>query len=201
MRVRFACGDLQLEGELTSPAAPQQGAVICHPHPQYGGDMNNSVVLALARALDAAGYATLRFNFRGVGGSTGAYANAIGEVDDARAATRCLSERSGVQRVTLAGYSFGAMVILRAGPTLAAVDRLIAVAPPLAFFSLQELQECPKAKLFVVGDGDRYCSVAELSRQLQTVAEPKTQQIVPGADHFFLGHEATIARAVRAFVE
>jgi alpha/beta superfamily hydrolase len=198
MHVTFASGALTLEGDLTLPTGATRAAVICHPHPQYGGDMNNSVVRALARVLEDTGHATLRFNFRGVGASEGAYAGGVGEAQDAQAAVSCVRERAGVQAVTLAGYSFGAMVALQAGAHLPAVDRLIAVAPPLSFFDLAGLAACTKEKLFIVGDSDQYCGVAQLTQQLARVAEPKAQRIVCGADHFFFGHEAALIEAVRS---
>jgi alpha/beta superfamily hydrolase len=151
MRATFASGDLNLEGELTLPGSCSRGAVICHPHPQYGGDMDDPVVCAVARALQEAGHATLRFNFRGVGASTGRYGGGAGEGDDLRAAVRFLIERSGASRVTLAGYSFGAMIALQVGPDVPQVDQLIAVAPPLSFFGLDGIAACTKEKLFVVG--------------------------------------------------
>jgi len=101
--------------------------------------------------------------------------------------------------MTLAGYSFGARVVLQAGVHLPAVDRLIAIAPPLSFFSLDGLSACTKEKLFIVGDTDQYCSVAQLTRQLASVAEPKAHQIVHGADHFFVGYEGALKQTVRAF--
>ena len=199
MRVTFSSGPLRLEGHLTLPAAATRGAVVCHPHPQYGGDMDNSVVIALARVLADTGHATLRFNFRGVGASDGSYAGGIGEAEDAYAAVSYVGERAGVQAVTLAGYSFGAMVALHAGVCLPAVDRLIAVAPPLSFFDLTGLAACTKDKLFIVGDADQYCGMAQLAQQLAHVAEPKTQRIISGADHSFLGHEAALIEAARSF--
>ncbi|MFI5366516.1 MAG: alpha/beta hydrolase [Candidatus Binatia bacterium] len=200
MRVEFRCADLQLEGDLLIPPECRRGAVICHPHPQYGGDMDNAVVCAVTTALHHSGLATLRFNFRGAGASQGTYANGIGEVEDVRAAVRFLVERSAVRSLTLAGYSFGAMVVLRAWQDVAAVDRLIAVAPPLAFFDLTNLASCTAQKLFILGDRDQYCSVAQLTEQLRHVADPKAHSIVGGADHFFAGYEPTLAEAVRAFV-
>jgi uncharacterized protein len=200
VRVTFPCADLELEGDLTVPAGCSRGAVICHPHPQYGGDMDNPIVTAVTTALQQAGRATLRFNFRGVGASSGSYANGVGECDDVRAATRYLVERSGVTRVTLAGYSFGAMVVLRAGVDMPEVDRLIAVAPPLAFFDLSNLVASTKQKLFIVGDRDQYCSVEQLTEQLGRVAEPKVQRVIAGADHFFAGHAGVVSDAVRCFV-
>ena len=178
MRVTFSSDDLTLEGELTLLSRAPRAAVICHPHPQYGGDMHNPVVRALESGLQQAGLSTLRFNFRGVGCSTGGYAGGSGEQDDARAAVAYLCEQCGAKGVTLAGYSFGAMVGLQAGDRLAAVDCLIAVAPPLAFFDLAGLADCSKPKLFIAGDRDQYCSVVDLARQLAGLAEPKAQCIL-----------------------
>jgi alpha/beta superfamily hydrolase len=199
VRIKFQSDDLALEGDLHIPARCAAGVVICHPHPQYGGDMHNAVVLAVAEGFCHAGYATLRFNFRGVGGSAGSYSGGGGEVDDARAAVRCLIADAGVKVVTIAGYSFGAMVALRAGPAWGEVHRLVAIAPPLAFFTLEHLETCAKPKLFVVGDSDQYCGLAQLTAQLERVAEPKHRCIVRGADHFFAGNLDAVRDAIAAF--
>jgi alpha/beta superfamily hydrolase len=198
MRVTFQSGVLDLEGDLILPPNCTCGAVVCHPHPQYGGDMGDSVVCAVAGALQLAGYATLRFNFRGVGASSGVYGGGVGEIEDARNAVRYLHERSGDARITLAGYSFGALVGLQAGMALEEVDRLIAVAPPLAFSDLAFLGRCGKEKLFIVGARDQFCSPAKLQEALARMAEPKALRILLGADHFFVGHERGVADAVCA---
>jgi alpha/beta superfamily hydrolase len=199
MRIGIRCGDLYLEGDLSAPARCTRGAVVCHPHPQYGGDMDNPVVRAVAAALEETGCVTLRFNFRGVGGSAGSYAGGVGELDDAHAAVRALMEQTAVPAITLAGYSFGAMIGLQAGAVMPEVDRLVAVAPPLAFFDLGCVAACAKPKLFVAGDRDQYCNVDTLARELSRLVEPKTCRLVAGADHFFFGHEAGVAEAVRSF--
>lgn len=200
MHVVFGSGEWRLEGVLSAVTAQRGGAVICHPHPLYGGNMGHPVVRALETGLQRAGLTTLRFNFRGVGESTGSYGGGNGEADDLRAAVKHLIETAAVERVTVAGYSFGAMVILRAGPAMPDVDRLVAVAPPLSFFDLKELSGCTKPKLFILGDGDRYCSVDELDRQLALVGDPKQRRILAGADHFLYGDEPAIAAAVADFV-
>jgi alpha/beta superfamily hydrolase len=199
MRITFRSGALDLEGDLFLAPDRARAAVVCHPHPQYGGDMDNSVVCAVAGALQDAGYATLRFNFRGVGGSMGVYGGGAGEIDDACSAVRFLRDRSGCSQVTLAGYSFGALVGLQAGVSMEEVSRLIAVAPPLAFGEIGFLGQCAKEKLFIVGDRDQFCSRAKLEQALARMAEPKTLRIVPGADHFFVAHEGRVGDAVRAF--
>ncbi len=200
MRVTFQCDGLNLEGDLTAQAGARCAAVICHPHPQYGGDMDNPIVLALTRAFQDAGFSTLRFNFRGVGGSKGAYGSGIGEVADLIAASRYLIDGGYASQLVLAGYSFGAMVTLRGGPGVAAADGLVAVAPPLVFFDLTSLAGCVLRKLFIVGDRDGYCEVARLTAQLSAVPEPKACHVLPGADHFFSGQEEMVCDALRAWV-
>jgi len=200
MHVTFPSADLTLEGHLTLLSGATQAAVICHPHPQYGGDMDNSVVGAIETGLQRAGFATLRFNFRGVGRSTGLYGSGAGEQDDTHAAVTYLRQHSGVTAVTAAGFSFGAMVALRAGAASPAVDRLIGIAPPLTVMDLHFLEACGKRKLFVVGDRDQYCSVTALQQQLTHVADPKHHVIVAGADHFLSDYDDDIAAAVQTFV-
>src|SRR5271156_829070 len=124
-RVTFKSSDLTLEGMIASPdgAGPHRAAVVCHPHPLYGGSMYNNVVDAVLEALHARGFATLRFNFRGVGQSEGEFDNGKGEADDAVAAIRFLTAQKGVRAdsAVLAGYSFGAMTAVRAAPSVEAV--------------------------------------------------------------------------------
>lgn len=199
MHVTFPSGALTLEGELTSLDGASRGAVICHPHPQYGGDMDNPVVLAVAGALRDAGHSTLRFNFRGVGASGGSYDGGVGEGDDLRAAIHFLVQQSGNRHITLAGYSFGAIIALQVGPSAPEVDRLVGVAPPLSFAGLESIASWTQNKLLIVGDHDQYCSVAQLTAQLARVVEPKQYQVIPGADHFFAGFTPAVAEAVRSF--
>src|SRR5438093_11343393 len=101
---------LTLEARLSVPAAPGGGVVICHPHPLYGGDMDNPVVVRVQEVCVELGLATLRFNFRSVGGSTGSHANGVGEQDHAVAALDVLATTAGDQPRAIAGYSFGARV-------------------------------------------------------------------------------------------
>ncbi|HJU27809.1 MAG TPA: hypothetical protein VJ718_01485, partial [Candidatus Binataceae bacterium] len=112
-QVTFASGDLKLEGLLAIPedSRPARAGVVCHPHPLYGGSMYNNVVDAVLEAMWKLGWATLRFNFRGVGQSEGEHGGGAGEADDATAAVKFLGEQTGltVSNLVLAGYSFGAM--------------------------------------------------------------------------------------------
>lgn len=198
--VTFRTGSITLEGRLAIPANACAAVVMCHPHPQYGGDMDSPVVTGLAAHLGRAGAATLRFNFRGTGRSEGAYAHGIGEADDARAAVALLREKSRIDTVALAGYSFGAMVALKAGHDHEDVDRLIAIAPPLPMFDVTFLYACAKPKLFLLGDGDQYCSYATLEQLGARLAGPTALHRLPGADHFLAGTEASIGHAVEQFL-
>jgi alpha/beta superfamily hydrolase len=197
MHIEFPCGDLRLEGDLVTLPGASRAAVICHPHPQYGGDMDSNVVMAVGAALHACGCATLRFNFRGVGASTGQHGGGVGELDDVRAAAQAVMRQTNLTRLTLAGYSFGALMALRAGAAMVEVDRLIAVAPPLAFGGLGSLAGGAQDILAVVGDRDAFCSVARLEAELTSLDARHTVRVLNGADHFFVAYEAELRDAVR----
>ena len=149
--------------------------------------------------MQHAGCSTLRFNFRGVGRSTGQYGDGRGEQDDARAALEFVLAATGASRAILAGYSFGAIVALSVGAAAAAVDTLVAVAPPLAVSGLDGLSACNKSKLFLVGDADPFCPIADLEAALRRMPQPAHLRVLGGADHFLFGYEADIMAAVRDF--
>jgi len=199
MRITFPSDMLQLEGTLTAPSNCKGAAVICHPHPLYGGNMDNNVVLALEQGLQRGGFATLRFNFRGVDGSEGGYEGGRGETEDVRAAVAAALQHTGLSLCTLAGYSFGAMMVVLTGDRIDEVDRLIIVAPPLSFARLDSLASCAKPKLFLAGTRDQYCDAGDLEAAVARLPEPRRVEIVAGADHFLAGHEKLIADAVVAF--
>ncbi len=197
--VVFSSGALSLEGRLSIPAAATRAAVVCHPHPQYGGEMDNSIVAATAGALRRRGIATLRFNFRGVGRSEGRYGGGIGEVDDARAAVERLRDELPNVPIALGGYSFGAMVALLAGHDETWVDRLFAIALPVTMFDVSEIAESVKPKLFLAGDRDPYCPYAALEAVVKGLAGENVLRRVSGADHFLFGFEEDIGEAVSGF--
>ena len=164
VQVTFRSGDLTLEGLIANPGGNAPAAVVCHPHPLYGGSMYNNVVDAVLSAMWQAGYATLRFNFRGVGASDGEHDGGPGEVDDAGAAMAFLLAQPGVRKegAIMAGYSFGAMVALTAGYARADVARIVAVALPLAMADARIPDGASKPVLLVSGDRDSYSPVAGL---------------------------------------
>jgi alpha/beta superfamily hydrolase len=199
--VRFPCGALTLEGRAKLPPGAARAAIVCHPHPQYGGDMDNSVVTAVSRALGERGLATLRFNFRGVGESEGAYSGNLAEADDARAAVAWLRQRLPQATICLGGYSFGAIVALLAGHDAADVDRLFTIAVPVAMFDASPIVGSTKPKLFLVGDHDPYCPLPALEVFLRRLTGENRLVRVAGADHFFFGQEDEVAKAAARFVE
>jgi hypothetical protein len=200
IQVSFRSGDLTLEGLLANPGANAPAAVVCHPHPLYGGSMYNNVVDAILAAMWQAGYATLRFNFRGVGASEGEHDGGPGEVDDAVAAMTYLLAQAGVRKegAVMAGYSFGAMVAVSAGYERAEIARIVAVALPLAMADARIPEGASKPVLLVSGDRDSYSPVAGLQALKSKIGDSARLEIVAGADHFFGGREAELARAIGA---
>ena len=187
---------ITLEGRLSVSAAPG-GAIITHPHPLFGGDMANPVVLTAARALAARGLSTLRFNFRGVGRSTGAYGGGVEEAFDVAAALALLKSRTpGPYYV--AGYSFGAWVAGRALLDGLDADGAIFIAPPIAFVDLSFLPQVPGLKLIAVGDRDELCPLERLEALLGGQAPPEVR-VIKGADHFFGSGEEELFRVLRDF--
>ncbi len=202
-QVDFAVGDVTLEGLLSLPSpspSSRTGVIVCHPHPLYGGEMGNNVVSALVDGFRASGFATLRFNFRGVGRSGGVHDHGRAELDDVKAAVTYVLRRQALTTVVVAGYSFGAMVGLRAGAQDARVHKLIGVALPVATRDASFLQSVNKPKLLISGDQDSYAPVPKLQQLAAELPDPVALVIVEGGDHFFGGLEAKVAAAAVAFL-
>jgi uncharacterized protein len=196
----------RLEALLWAPAntAPPMAAVVCHPHPLFGGSLHNKVVYHAAKTLDHYGLAVLRFNFRGVGLSEGAYDEGRGEIGDVRAALDYLAAEFPGTPLLAAGFSFGAAVGLRAGCQDPRVTELIGMGFPVNDLDAGYLRECAKPKLLIQGAGDRYGSeedwkalVAGFSPEIAT----NTQVVfIPGADHFFTGHMDEMTHALAGWL-
>jgi len=201
-RITIGIDGLKLEGLLQLPEAPRPlpGAVVCHPHPLYGGDMWNDVVEQVCQELLTRGIAALRFNFRGTGGSEGAHGGGTGERDDVWSALDLLRTRPEVDRgrLGLAGYSFGAGVALNAGPA-AGVRALAAISVPPRMVDFTAMQGFEIPLLLIAGDRDEFAPAEEL-RRLAIALGPRTQTlIVPGADHFWWGYGGELREAVGSF--
>jgi len=178
-----------LEALLDIPAviaAPESVAVICHPHPQYGGTMTNKVVYSIARAFNEAGAPTVRFNYRGVGASTGSYDEGNGETDDALAVLDWVAQRYPGARLWLGGFSFGGAVAIRAAAARD-VARLVTVAPAIRRVKVDErsLPQCPW--LIVQGDHDELVDASDIQQWAQSLPESPRLALLNGVEHFFHG--------------
>jgi alpha/beta superfamily hydrolase len=188
-----------LEARLAPLANPKGGFVVCHPHPLYGGDMDNPVVIRVAEVAQAAGYATLRFNFRGAGASEGVHDKGRGEQEDVRAAMAALATHLPTgSRVGVMGYSFGAAMAARASRPSVPEAPLGLVAPPLGMYDFDFLQTSPGRLLLVAGTADSYCPVEALHR-LAAITSAE-ERIVEGADHFFFGKLYPLGEAIGAWL-
>lgn len=199
VEIQVADGPL-LEGRLRATESARGGLVVCHPHPLYGGDMENPVV---ARAVEVAwesGLATMRFNFRGVGRSTGIHDGGAGERGDADAAFRLLSSRlDGGRPLALAGYSFGASVVAALADRGLQVAALALIAPPLTMLDVPPPSRPGQHTLLVAGTQDPYCPVADLEAFARAVPGSRVVT-VDGANHFFFGKLFPLGEALRAWV-
>ena len=198
--VVFPCGDLRLEGELHLPEdkGPFPVVVVCHPHPLYGGAMDNNVVMAVCFALVKSSIAALRFNFRGVGNSSGSYGNGIGEQDDLRAALDFLSTLKEIdsQRIGLAGYSFGGVVAATVADKDNRVKQLALISPALNEAGWAQLKEYLRPKLILIGDADTSVPFHPFQRFFGDAGQ---YQIIAGADHFWSGFEEELSGKVARF--
>jgi len=182
-----AVGPLEAILEEGSSSDPKAVAILCHPHPQYGGTMHNKVVVRAAQAFQEAGMATLRFNFRGVGRSAGTFDFGEGEQEDVAAAIAFMAERYPKTPIWLTGYSFGAWVGLKVGARDERVTTLVAIGAAVALADFRFLEECTKPKLFIHGTKDEFAPLEHLQALMLTLPEPKDLILIEGADHFFTG--------------
>lgn len=178
--------------------APAEGvevrgvAVVCHPHPQHGGTMDNKVVQTLARALVQLGWRSVRFNFRSVGGSAGAWAEGVGEVDDALAVIR--ASRAAGEPLVLAGFSFGAWVAAEAASRLDERDRpqrMVLVGPST---ERQTMASVPVDSLVIHGETDDVVPLAATLAWARPQALPVL--VFPGVGHFFHGQLGLLKNTV-----
>jgi uncharacterized protein len=187
----------QLEAILKSPRGPIRGvALVLHPHPLFGGTMHNKVVFRAAAALNDAGLAALRLNFRGVGQSTGSHDEGRGERDDARAGLDYLAKNYPNQEMTLCGFSFGARVGLEVGIEDERVKQMISIGTPVDKYDFSFLATSRKPTLFVQGDRDEFGDLDRLHDLLAKIKAPVGLKIIKGAGHFFDGQLDELKSAI-----
>ena len=196
----------RLEALLNSGAAnASHAALVCHPHPMFGGTMHNKVVFHAMKALNSFGFPVLRFNFRGTGLSQGEHDQGAGETDDVRAGLDWLDREFHLPMI-FAGFSFGAAIGLRAACPDERVTAVIGLGLPLnpvddRSYDLELLGSCSKPKLFVSGGRDQFAGRAKLERLVNSLPDPKKLVIVEGADHFFEGRLREMRDAIEVWIK
>ncbi len=190
--------NIKIEGRLyESPSL--EGAIICHPHPLYGGSMDNLVVELLQKAFGESGYSTLKFNFRGVGLSEGSYEDGLGEVKDFLGAFNYFKSL-GIQKIYGAGYSFGSWIILKALRKIN-LSGLVLVAPPLDFMDFSNLTIPSIPTLVILGSRDEFCSLERLKSWAIQSGSNVEISILEGENHFFLTNPQKVVSLAKNFLE
>lgn len=179
---------------------PRYAALVCHPHPLGGGTMHNKVVFKVAQILQTLGMPALRFNFRGVGHSTGIYDEGRGEMDDVRYALEFLSHRYPGLPVVLAGFSFGSWVGLRVACNDDRVQAMVGLGVPARMFGHEHLAGCHKPKLFIHGTLDELAPFDLAIQWFERVPAPKSMMPVNGANHFFQDRLDEVQEMISNFI-
>jgi alpha/beta superfamily hydrolase len=196
----------QLEALLNagSPDATH-AALVCHPHPLFGGTLHNKVVFHTMKALNSFGFPVLRFNFRGTGLSEGEHDQGVGEADDIRTALNWLENEFHLP-IVFAGFSFGAAVGLTVACEDPRVKALIGLGVPVApvderNYDFSFLASCTKPKLFVSGARDQFGPRPALEKLMESAAQPRKLVIIEAADHFFEGRLRELREAIEGWVK
>ena len=202
--VSFKAKDLNFEGVLAQPegdSGPFPGVVVCHPHPLFGGNMDNNVVLKLAYSLVEQGFATLRFNFRGVGNSEGEHTKGELEYQEVLAALKLMKAWPGVngRKLGLVGYSFGSSVILGKADLYKKVSAIALISPPLRALESSPLKKSKRPTFIISGDRDKLVASEQLEPALDSFAQRPDCRIVAGADHSWNGFEDELVPPVARY--
>jgi alpha/beta superfamily hydrolase len=192
--------EARIEDPLPATANRRVIGVVCHPHPLHGGTMQNKVVHTAARALQEAGAATVRFNFRGVGASAGRYDNGIGELDDVVAVVAWARQHFACDAVWLAGFSFGAATALQAATQGARPARLVTIAPPVGRIITQPVTRPGCPWLIVQGEQDELIELSAVRAWAAGFTPEPRLQVIEGAEHFFHGKLTQLREAILGFV-
>jgi len=194
----------RLEAILWKPASqarPLLAALVCHPHPLFGGTMHNKVVYQAAKSLDALGLPVLRFNFRGAGMSAGTHDRGRGELGDVVAALDFLAGKFAGVPLLVAGFSFGCWVGLQVGCADERVRELIGLGTPVNSTDFSFLRNCEKPKLFVQGAQDEHGEVGKVRALVQSLPGENSLVVVAGANHFFVGKLDQVDAAIRGWLK
>jgi alpha/beta superfamily hydrolase len=195
--ITFSAGVITLEG-LLQKDSQTDGVVITHPHPLYGGNMHNNVVMAITRAYQELGYTTLRFNFRGTGTSQGSYADGIGEQEDVKAAIAYLADLV-IDRVDLAGYSFGAWVNGHLNCAKNGIANMVMISPPVAFIEFDSVSSIDCLNLIVTGSRDDIAPAEMISQTYHQWNAAAHFEVIDGADHLYGGYEKKLEEVLLSY--
>ncbi len=175
---------------------PTAAVVFCHPHPLHGGTMHTKVVYQAAKAFCRLGCAVLRFNFRGVGVSDGAFDEGVGEKDDFRAGIDFMARRYPGVPIWAAGMSFGSWIAMTAGAEDDRVTTLVGIAAPIGLYDFSTVRHSTKPKFFIHGEHDEICALRAVREFYGHASEPKDLVVIDAANHLFDGHVTEVAEAI-----
>jgi alpha/beta superfamily hydrolase len=203
-RIFITNNDIKLEAELFLSKSKTINVLvlICHPHPQYGGNMYNNIVSGVFNKLIGNDISCLRFNFRGVGSSTGSHSNGTGELTDVHACIDFLLNERKCETILLCGYSYGAAIGCSAVGYSDKILGYISISFPWGFLGskYKELSQSSKPKLFIQGDKDTVAHYGNFQENFDYYLDPKKKKIIKGADHFYGNYEEQVANAVLEFL-
>jgi hypothetical protein len=196
-RIFIKNDSLLIEG-LLHKSSEELGVIICHPHPLMGGSMQNNVLEAIQETFAAENFTTLRFNFRGVGRSTGIYDEGRGEMEDILAVREHLI-KAGVSKIFFAGYSFGAWVgakVIERNNNI--FTDSVFISPPNNYFDFDWAKLTDKIGLIICGDQDQFCDPEAIKKQIKEIQAKL--EMISGADHFYLGKEKELINVLRKYI-
>jgi alpha/beta superfamily hydrolase len=197
-KIRFLSQDIFIEGLLCIKEG-RKGVVVTHPHSLYGGTMYNQVVETLVEVYQEKSFSTLRFNFRGVGGSEGSFDEGKGEQEDVMSALEYMHKR-GKRDIDLAGYSFGAWVNANMDNTDSLCNRIVMISPPVAFLDFSFLSFNPKIQLIIAGGRDDIAPADKITNAINTWNPNAHLEVIEGADHFYTGEISSLKSILSRFI-
>ena len=201
-KITLDCNNIKIEGVLNENSL-LKAVVITHPHPLYGGNMDNPVVISIEKAFFNKGFTTLKFNFRGTGNSTGMFDEGNGEQDDILSAIAFLKEKKGFERILLAGYSFGSKInaMVVAGNNGCEVDDHIMVSPPVGFISFDDIKQMPNTGLIISGDNDEIAPADLIEKHIKRWGITPQYEIVKGCDHFYSQNLKNLEKIIELYLK
>ncbi|MEN8211374.1 MAG: CocE/NonD family hydrolase [Thermodesulfobacteriota bacterium] len=183
-QITIDCNEIKLEAVLNENSL-QKAVIITHPHPLYGGNMDNSVVLSIEKVFFNRGFTTLRFNFRGTCNSTGMFDDGNGEQDDVLAVLSFLEQKKGFERILLAGYSFGARINAKLVAEGCEIDDHIMISPPVGFMSFDDIEKMPHTGLIVSGENDEIAPSNLIQEHIAKWGIKVQYETIKNCDHFY----------------